>query len=73
MASAHAIDGSLITPAQVWARVTAEQQQQIVRLLAHLAVHVIGAETPWRVGPGHQKEATDVRSPKPSENPARPS
>jgi hypothetical protein len=53
MASAHALDVSPITPAQVWAQVTAEQQQQIVRLLAHLAVQVIGAEAPWRAGPGH--------------------
>lgn len=73
MASAHVMDVSPITPAQVWAQVTAEQQHQIVRLLAHLAVQVIGADTPWRAGPGHQKETTDVRSPKPIENPARPS
>lgn len=66
-------DVSHIAPAQVWARTTAEQQQQIVRLLAHLAVHVIGTQSLWRTSPGNQKEATDVRSSKSSENPARPS
>jgi hypothetical protein len=73
MAPTHALDVPHITPTQVWARVAAEQQQQIVRLLAQLAVQRISAEAPWPTGFGNRKEASDVRSTQPIQNPPRPS
>jgi hypothetical protein len=34
-----------ITPTQVWALIPLERQQHVVRLLAHLAVHIVTAQT----------------------------
>jgi hypothetical protein len=70
MAPLHARDVPQISPAQVWAQVAAEQQHQIIRLLAHLAVQVIGAETPSPGRPGIQKETADVHPPRSIQNPA---
>lgn len=66
-------DAPRIAPAQVWARVTAEQQHQIVRLLAHLAVQVIGTEVPSPGGLGHRKEVADGCSSNSVQNSARSS
>lgn len=62
-----------ITPAQVWAHLAPERQQQIVRLLAHLAVQVIGTVAPRPDGLGSGKEAIDARPTRPVQNPARSS
>jgi isopropylmalate/homocitrate/citramalate synthase len=66
-------DAPQIAPAHVWARVTAEQQHQIVRLLAQLAVHVIEAEVPSPSGLGHRKEVADGCSSSSVQNSARSS
>lgn len=58
-----------ITPAQVWARVSGERQQQIVQLLAHLAVQVIRATSPRPDGPAIRKEVAYVCPRKPVQNP----
>lgn len=62
-----------ILPAQVWARVSVERQQQIVQLLAQLAVQVIGAVAPRPDGPDFWKEAVYACPARTVQNPARPS
>lgn len=62
-----------IAPAQVWALLAPERQQQIVRLLAHLAVQVIGATSPRTDGLDIGKEAGDACPTRPVQNSARPS
>ena len=37
-----------ILPTQVWALMPLERQQHVLRLLAHLAVHLITAQAPCR-------------------------
>jgi hypothetical protein len=59
-----------IAPAQVWARVSGERQQQIVQLLAHLAVQVIGAASPRPDGSAIRKEAAYGCPSRPVQNPA---
>lgn len=62
-----------IMPAQVWALMAPERQQQIVRLLAHLAVQVIGATCSRPDGLGIGKETGDAYPTRPVQTAARPS
>jgi hypothetical protein len=49
-----------ITPTQVWALIPSERQQHVVRLLAHLAVHLIAAQAPRQWSVVVVKERGDV-------------
>jgi hypothetical protein len=48
-----------ILPTQVWALIPPERQQHVLRLLAHLAVHLITAQAPCRWSAIVAKERSD--------------
>jgi len=59
-----------VSPRQVWAFIPLECQQQIVQLLAHLAVHLIATQSLCQRVDVSVKERGDVHSSSTNEDPA---
>src|SRR5437762_3095744 len=59
-----------VSPRQVWAFIPLESQQQIVQLLAHLAVHLIATQSLCQRVDVSVKERGDVHSSSTNEDPA---
>jgi hypothetical protein len=59
-----------VSPRQVWAFIPLEEQQQIVQLLAHLAVHVVTAQTSCQWSAVVAKERGNVHPSNSKQDPA---
>jgi hypothetical protein len=59
-----------VSPRQIWAFIPLECQQQIVQLLAHLAVHLIATQPLCQRADQSAKERGDAHSSSPNQDPA---
>jgi hypothetical protein len=59
-----------VSPTQVWALIPLEEQQHVVQLLAHLAMHLIAAQPLCQRADLSAKERDDVHPSSTNQDPA---